>query len=393
MLGSNMEPKWTPDGRHLLFIGTRAGSGLWSIEVRNGEAVGEPTLVRPGLQRGLLGVSASGTLYYLRASGNEYTTFVVDATQPEREVTHVFAGYKPALSPDGKHVAFLRYLAPRDGSRPRPFELTVRTLETGQERSYPHAGVERLTPIVWRADGTALIVAVAADGDGGRPGGSLYSVDLVSGRYTQLIARATPTTSRSSSGAFASDGKTAYMSVRRDGGSVARIIAVDLATGAERDVVVFPMPGVPAIRELDPVLAISPDGRFLALSTSESPKMSRLDVVTIETGEARELSGPWMPMPFAPARWFPDSSTLIAAISDTGGARLVRVPINGNAPEPFDLNLSRLTAKMPLPRFVPSSLAALSLSRDGSRLAFEATTVRTAELWALENVMAIVGKR
>jgi Tol biopolymer transport system component len=393
MLGNNVEPVWTPDGKHLLFVGDRSGSGLWSVAVKNGRPAGEPTLIRPGIRRGLIEVSESGALHHTRVEGNEFTTFVADRAATGWNVVQVFAGGSPALSPDGKSVAFLRYLTARDGAKARPFELTVRTVETGHERAYPRAGTDRLAPIIWRPEASGVMVSIVSpvEGGGNLLDRAFFGLDLRTNAFTRIVRRDADAHSRSNSAAVSPDGTTMFMAARRDSGAVAGIVAVDATTGAERPVVRFPLPGLAAMQiiagpdEVGPALALSPDGATLALLTIETPTQARLYAVNVDGSGYRELYGPYTSTPGAPA-WTPDGRTIVIGTRDTTGMRALRVPLDGGSPQPFDLDLMRLTGTIPLPSLNRMLGGFISFSRDGSRMAFEATTLRSYELWAIENV-------
>jgi hypothetical protein len=99
LAGSNIEPTWTADGRHLLFLGIRSGSaGLWTMPVRGGAPAGEPVRLRQGFTRGLKVVSTKGSLYYRRQAGNDFETVVVERTPHGVTVLQSFSGSRPALS-------------------------------------------------------------------------------------------------------------------------------------------------------------------------------------------------------------------------------------------------------------------------------------------------------
>ena len=98
-------------------------------------------------------------------------------------------------------------------------------------------------------------------------------------------------------------------------------------------------------------------------------------------------------LPYWSAVWSPNSRGLLIGATDSGTTRLSQIPLDGSASDPVVVDFSRLNGRVPVPRFNPATVVGVSLSQDGSGMAFEATTLRTVELWALENVMAIVGRR
>jgi WD40-like Beta Propeller Repeat len=98
--GINTVLMWTPDGGHILFISDRSGTrALWSVAVRGGKAVGEPSMLRsdlasihPALPSAYqIGMNRSGDLYFELGRGGDMMTFVA-----ERSPRPVRAPCKPS---------------------------------------------------------------------------------------------------------------------------------------------------------------------------------------------------------------------------------------------------------------------------------------------------------
>jgi dipeptidyl aminopeptidase/acylaminoacyl peptidase len=81
-------------------------------------------------------------------------------------------GFRPALSPDGAQLAYLRADCGEPSQPFVPKRLAIRQLATGKERVWPlpppyadgNAAFENVGPFAWDADGTHLLMRVVSDG-------------------------------------------------------------------------------------------------------------------------------------------------------------------------------------------------------------------------------------
>jgi Tol biopolymer transport system component len=359
MAGRNRNPVWAADGRALLFVNERSRTtGLYAVAVENGQPSGAPVVLDDNF-RGILIGTTPGGLIVARGVGNEPTTLIATRDEVAASVTHVFEGGLPALAPDGRSVAFLR----RTGASE---ELTVRLIDSGEERRFPGISPDRASGICWLPDSSGVIVY-------GSVAGSFLLLELQAGTYRSLIARDTTELTRSTQIGIAPDGKTMYMAVRPKSQNAAwkSLAAVDMATGATRVIADFPGDG---IRNVFPgqSLAVSPDGRTIALMAFENRRVIAVDA---NGGGTRDLD---IASPLASAvAWAPDGQSLLVGTPQA----VLRVPAGGGAATPTGVDLSALAAGVPSPRLAPVRASNLSASADGSRIAFATMTTRAYEVW------------
>src|SRR2546427_326956 len=108
-------------------------------------------------------MSTPGALYFSQSSSGGPHVFVAERIHAGARVVETFMGMSAAWSPDGQSIAFVRPSV-------RGYDLIVRSLNTGEERLYPHAatGVPVVSPR-WLPDGTGFVVTLS---------GPFYLVDV-----------------------------------------------------------------------------------------------------------------------------------------------------------------------------------------------------------------------
>ncbi len=179
-------PVWSPAGGRIYFASDRAGSmDLWSVAVKDGRAAGSPEPVRKGLGRVLpMGMTRDGALYYaLRQAGAGVLVGTWNgrfASKPDR----VADGWSPALSRDGKRLA---WLAPSGagnfGHDART--IAVRDVAAGADRPLP-AKLAHMERLRWMRDGAALLIS----GSDGKGRGGVFQVDAATGAVKALTQSA-----------------------------------------------------------------------------------------------------------------------------------------------------------------------------------------------------------
>jgi len=186
-------PTWTPDGRAIVFASTRAMGNfdLWRLAIGNGEPRGEPVQLTsaPGHEITPT-VARDGTIIYAAVTPNANGTVEshLEALAPSGAITRLSDGpgdASPALSPDGKTIAFARPIAHaqiadaelwrmnRDGSNVSQVIDLRLTDESGP---------------AWSADGRYLFATSLLRGADGRPlFSSIIYVDLAERTATARI--------------------------------------------------------------------------------------------------------------------------------------------------------------------------------------------------------------
>jgi Tol biopolymer transport system component len=353
--GINRNPVWTPDGKHILFTSDRSGKiDLWSVPVENGRSTGAESLVSADLGNIQVVGMVAGSYYYTSAQQGEYVRIAEFAQNSGGHVTESFIGIRPTWSPDGKSVAFKRH---HPGSADA-YDLVVRSLESGEERTYPTSiGTTGPGAPVWFHDGKSIMTGF---------GEAIYRVDEKTAEFKQVLpARGLPPV-------ISPDDKTLYQ-VRRapDGKTPDRILSIDLTTGEERPIFVAPGPSALSI-------ALSPDGRTLALGwldTMAGDSKLHIARVSVNGSDFREVYTVEHLFGGQPV-WSKDGGSILFRQEQPGGADhwgVMRVPATGGAAS----------------LVFEAAMLGFDLSPDGSRIAY-GTRESLDQLWALDNVLSVL---
>jgi Tol biopolymer transport system component len=256
----------------------------------------------------------------------------------------------PALSPDGKMVAFTW-----NGERQDNQDIYV--LQIGQTtplRLTTDAGSDEDPS--WSPDQSMIAFRREARGDDG-----YYVIPLVGGAEKKVanaprLSAAVPRVLLD----WSPDGKElAVVDAFEDR---ARISLLSLETGARR-----PLTSPPPGSIGDGAPRFSPDGRMVVFLRCASSSEQDLYVVPRTGGEARRLPSARR-IAYSPV-WTPDSRELIFAASFNGVLRLFRFPLNAAAPEL--MAIAGEGADMP------------TLARRGGRMVYT-RTFRDANIWRVE---------
>ena len=362
--GVNSDPGWATDGKHVLFTSDRSGkTDLWSIAIQNGKAAGPESLISRDIGEIADPAMAGGSYYY----GNHTQRWYIHVVESGARETDKIIGVGPRWSPDGKSIAFKRRHPEWD---PRDYDIVIHSLETGEEKTLL-AGIGTSGPgaPIWSRDGLSILTGVKR----GDSPNKLTRVDLRTGDFKELHAASWGL----GPGALSRDEKTLYVVRPPEGQTPSRVVADDLDTNEER--VVFSLTQTaPSMRGTS--IAVSPDGRTLALGWVENPpERTKLHIarVSVDGSGFREvftrtdhLAGAFY------LAWDPDGRSILFDQGQPRGAGaspwgVMRVPADGG---PATLVT---TAR---------SIEGFDLSPDGSRYAYSVNE-RSGELWALDNVL------
>jgi Tol biopolymer transport system component/DNA-binding winged helix-turn-helix (wHTH) protein len=246
----------------------------------------------------------------------------------------------PAISPDGRRVAFVRRELPDDTG---PADLYIsRQPGSTPERVTSTPADERLP--VWSSDGNEVAFLRVAS-----PACDVVIRSFQSGAERRVMPcpnRHEPRFAWDSAG-----GRFVHALADASAAPLgSRIATTVIATGEQR-VLSTPPPGVPG--DHSPVL--SPDGRSVAFIRHASGGNADIYVVPIQGGEARRVT--FDEADLEGVTWSDNGRSLVYSSDRAGGYTLWRVPFEGGTPQFIAGGASRL--KHPV------------ASRDGRRIAYE----------------------
>jgi Tol biopolymer transport system component len=381
---------WGPDGGHLLYLeGTNLRSDLWAVPVRDGQRAGDPIMLQRDadgapIGRRIIGITADGTLLSGRRVGGESHIYISDRRPAAGAPVSLIKGLSESWSKDGRSLAYLQLSGDK-------WNLVLRDLETGQERTFPHPALRTQTPL-WRDDGSALIV-LASRGQSSDSSADqvMQQVDLRTGTYTDLFARTAEGYLRSR-GALSPDGKMMYMArMNQARTAIADLVARDLVTGADR--ILTTIDAGPS-RDPDAGIALSPDGRTLAVTVWNTVLQdARLFTIGVDGTGRRDVVASFPTGGIHSLSWDSDGqSLLVMALDQKKNWRLMRVPATGGTLEPDGLDHDTLESLLDGVRLVPGNFSTFSLRPDGTKIAASTLTAPKTEVWALD-VMPLLAQK
>jgi serine/threonine-protein kinase len=147
--GDNSYPLWTPDGKRVVFRCRREGQGDWSLLQAPADGIGEAELLYLGpYALHPYSWSSDGKLLALNDEHSNISLLPLEGEHKLEPIIQTqFAEFFPAISPDGRWIA---YTSDRDGD----FQIYVR----------PYPAMDRIIPIsrefgeepIWSANGDEL---------------------------------------------------------------------------------------------------------------------------------------------------------------------------------------------------------------------------------------------
>jgi len=238
---------WSTDGKQVLFLGNRAGApDLWSVEIHDGSAKGEPVLLKRDAGRFWpLGVTETGALYGATFSppfGGRLKLLSLDPAMTDPSSPRVldeFVGPGNDLrwSHSGSMLAAASQWIGTRPLTPRYTELlalrlVVRDLSgVARELQTP---LEYINNLEWAPDDESLLVA-GADLQGRR---GVFRVDVSTGTTT-VIVRVEPDEQAILVAPFPQTGDNLYYRRIRIAGQTAKLVAHNLRTGEEVEILPY----------------------------------------------------------------------------------------------------------------------------------------------------------
>ncbi len=349
---------WTPDGRHIVFASDRTGTrDAWSLRVVDGKPEGLPERVKSQIGNiDPLGFAPDGSYYY-GLTDETWNVYVVrldpetgKVLSPPRAVQHTGTEGSPDWSPDGQYLAYCS----RKGTD-KSQAIHLQTLATGQERTL----VEKLPYfnwLRWSPDGRSVLITGFEE----ETPHVVYKLDVQTGKRTTLLS----SDEMHIRGAeLSSDGKTLFYLGYESTSKTKHLMARDLETGREKELVQTGSSGSKVLRRW----ALSPDGQQLVLSTrlklTDWPWALR--IISAKGGESKKLLGAVI----GEVTWTADGQNLLFTKQDK---KLWRISAEGG--EPQELWEWK------------ESFRDLRVHPDGQHIAF-VTRGYMYEVWAMENFL------
>lgn len=348
---------WTPDGKNLLFLSNRTGSvGLWIIQVADGQPLGQAELIKQDIgsihpvgltKKGAFFYSTSTKMENVYVANIEPTTYKVIGNPTPLSQRIVVTNFAPDWSPDGKFLAYRsERLSGLAGSR--SVIISIRSLDTGEERELSPASISGFYLIKWSPDGQSFLL------NGG------LVVDAQTGKITAMLPNGYW-------GSWSPDGKTIFYA-KNDVSTKSRpLVARDLKSGEDK-VLVSGFIGFGA--------AVSPDGGQIAFTSfsGENYGLCTLYILSLKENKSREIFKLKNPEDFGPIAWSPDRGHILFVKRNfkLNKFEIWQIPVEGG--EPQNLGLST------------TAMSPISIHPDGKRIAYNFGQPK-AEMWVMENFL------
>ena len=369
---------WAPDGKNILFGSDRTGNyDLWRIQIADGKPQGNPKLVKSGVGPVVpLGFTRKGSFYYgVSQKGNDVYVAELDPQTgeilvPPKKAVKRFEGSNidPYYSPDGKYLAYIS----RSRRHNTYLVSCIRSLETGKEREFSF-NINLIGNLIgatiprWSPDCRSLLVR----GRDKKNCGGIYQIDAQTGDVTNIVLSDVYGEVSFRSCEWSRDGKAIfYGRVNED--NLCQILVRDLETGTEKEL-------YRSSSEFCFDISVSPDGKWLALGSSQSNNYLRfLKVMSATGGESRELYRFKKGEGVLSITWTADGKyILFVRAIPRDQIELCRISADGGEPEKLGLEMLQIRS--------------LSVHPDGRHIAFQSSgpSSKESEVWVMENFLPV----
>jgi Tol biopolymer transport system component/DNA-binding winged helix-turn-helix (wHTH) protein len=231
-----------------------------------------------------------------------------------------YAGYErsPALSPDGKQVAFSW-----DGENRDNRDIYVKLLDTSRPvRLTTDPGIDDMP--TWSPDGRRIAFVRTEKSKGQRT--TIRLISSLGGSERELIELAPGECYSYGTLSWSPDGEWLAFADKPKRANPFTIHVVSLETGEKRKVT-----SVDAGLYGDQIPAFSPDGRNLAFIRLKNPELADVYVMPLPGGNPRRLTHDSAGV-FG-LSWTSDGKELVFSSDRGGGGKLWRVPVSGGVPK------------------------------------------------------------
>ena len=370
---------WSPDGNWILFTSNRTGTwDAWIIQMKEGKPQESPQLVKRAMGPiNSLGFSQDGAFYY-NIAGGMYNVF---SAKIDPETGHIleipkkdplpYQGYNtyPDWSPDGKQLLYLSNRGPMKRQR----VLCIYSLESGSVREFNlkdkfvHFGYPR-----WCPDGLSVLLYA----DHIRLVDGQYKVDVQTGEVNLLVPERDEVPGiKHWWPVMTHDGRYLFYDYEDSSEEYYQIRVREIETGKEKVLLRHPPHD-------NNQLALSPDGKKLALILRDEKDMRMVKVMPTEGGEPKELHRFELnARNIVPLDWSPDGRYIYFPKRIPEGWELWRVPVQGGDAENLKLKMN--------------GFINLNIHPDGQRITFASRVGEemAAKIWVMENFLPKITER